>query len=68
MIYSRDQLHCLSKEIYCLRLKSWCAAFYCLFLVLAIPALHAEAKDKVIRVGMIGLDTSHVISFTKMIN
>lgn len=50
------------------RLVKGYAVFFCLFLVLSNPVRHADAKDKVIRVGMIGLDTSHVISFTKMIN
>ncbi|WP_298865846.1 Gfo/Idh/MocA family oxidoreductase [uncultured Gimesia sp.] len=68
MTFSRDKLYGLSKDIYCLHLKSWCVTFFSMFLILAIPALNTDAKDKVIRVGMIGLDTSHVISFTKMIN
>ena len=28
----------------------------------------ADAQEKIVRLGMIGLDTSHVVSFTKMIN
>jgi predicted dehydrogenase len=33
-----------------------------------IPSLDAHARQKVFRIGMIGLDTSHVIAFTKLIN
>ena len=64
----RDQLQWLSKYIYCLHLTNWYVAFNCLLVFLPISVCHADAKDKVIRVGMIGLDTSHVISFTKIIN
>ena len=28
----------------------------------------AQAEEKVFRIGMIGLDTSHVVAFTKVIN
>ena len=38
-----------------------------LIVFLAIP-LCAQAEEKVFRLGMIGLDTSHVIAFTKLIN
>lgn len=41
------------------------AALLLVFLVLSLTAA-AEAKD--LRLGMIGLDTSHVIAFTKLIN
>jgi len=33
-----------------------------------IPTLTAQAQQKVFRIGMIGLDTSHVTAFTKFIN
>ncbi|HCO94150.1 MAG TPA: dehydrogenase [Phycisphaerales bacterium] len=33
-----------------------------------IPTLDAQARQKVFRIGMIGLDTSHVTAFTKVIN
>jgi len=33
-----------------------------------IPTLDAQAQQKVFRIGMIGLDTSHVTAFTKAIN
>ena len=33
-----------------------------------IPSLDAQAQQKVFRIGMIGLDTSHVTAFTKFIN
>lgn len=36
--------------------------------VVARPAEAAEAEGKPIRVGMIGLDTSHVVAFTKILN
>jgi predicted dehydrogenase len=40
-----------------------------LFLVLATGALAQDApQEKPIRVGMIGLDTSHVIAFTQLLN
>jgi len=32
------------------------------------PALKGQSEDRVIRLGMIGLDTSHVTAFTKIIN
>ncbi|MGH7340487.1 MAG: Gfo/Idh/MocA family oxidoreductase, partial [Candidatus Rokuibacteriota bacterium] len=35
-------------------------------LALALPAFPQE--DKVLRLGMIGLDTSHVIAFTELLN
>lgn len=34
--------------------------------VVAIP--HADAQDKIMRIGMIGLDTSHCPAFAKLIN
>ena len=37
-------------------------------MVLVAPAFGARAEEKVFRIGMIGLDTSHVIAFTKLIN
>ncbi|MGI6416347.1 MAG: hypothetical protein ACOX1P_11815 [Thermoguttaceae bacterium] len=37
------------------------------FAALAAP-LAARSEEKVIRLGMIGLDTSHVIAFTSYIN
>ncbi len=33
-----------------------------------IPTLNAQAQQKVFRIGIIGLDTSHVTAFTKFIN
>ena len=33
-----------------------------------IPTLDVQAQQKVFRIGMIGLDTSHVTAFTKFIN
>jgi len=33
-----------------------------------IPTLDVQARQKVFRIGMIGLDTSHVTAFTKLIN
>jgi len=38
-----------------------------LIVLLTLP-LGAEAEEKVFRIGMIGLDTSHVTAFTKLIN
>jgi len=35
-------------------------------LIISLPA--AQAQQKVFRIGMIGLDTSHVVAFTKVIN
>lgn len=68
MTILRDLLRSQSKNSTRPRLVTWCVAFLCLFLIISDPVRPADAKDKVIRVGMIGLDTSHVISFTKMIN
>jgi len=36
--------------------------------IFLIPMLDAQAQQKVFRIGMIGLDTSHVTAFTKVIN
>jgi len=36
--------------------------------VVVAPVIRARAGQKVFRLGMIGLDTSHVIAFTKLIN
>ena len=36
--------------------------------ILLIPMLDAQARQKVFRIGMIGLDTSHVTALTKVIN
>jgi predicted dehydrogenase len=36
--------------------------------IFLMPAAEAQAEQKVFRLGMIGLDTSHVIAFTKLIN
>ncbi|UCG57370.1 MAG: Gfo/Idh/MocA family oxidoreductase [Phycisphaerales bacterium] len=36
--------------------------------VLAAVPFHVQAEEKVFRIGMIGLDTSHVIAFTRLIN
>ena len=40
--------------------------FLLVLLTASLPAAHAE--QKVFRLGMIGLDTSHVVAFTKVIN
>jgi len=37
-----------------------------ILLIVSLPA--AQAQEKVFRIGMIGLDTSHVVAFTKVIN
>lgn len=37
-------------------------------LLVLIPASLANAADDIIRIGMIGLDTSHCLHFTKLIN
>ena len=39
-----------------------------LLIALVTVAFEASAEEKVFRIGMIGLDTSHVIAFTKLIN
>ncbi len=39
-----------------------------LLVVIAMLPASAQAAEKVIRLGMIGLDTSHVTEFTKLIN
>ncbi len=39
-----------------------------LLVVIAMMPFEAQAQEKVFRLGMIGLDTSHVIAFTKLIN
>jgi predicted dehydrogenase len=39
-----------------------------LLIVLFTLPFEVEAREKVFRIGMIGLDTSHVIAFTKLIN
>jgi len=39
-----------------------------LLIVLLTLPFEVEAREKVFRIGMIGLDTSHVIAFTKVIN
>jgi predicted dehydrogenase len=39
-----------------------------LLAILLIPPLEAQARQKVFRIGMIGLDTSHVTAFTRLIN
>jgi len=36
--------------------------------IFLIPTLDVQARQKVFRIGMIGLDTSHVTAFTKLIN
>ena len=38
-----------------------------LSVIVALP-LVGQAEEKVIRLGMIGLDTSHVIAFTRYLN
>lgn len=39
-----------------------------LFAVVVMLPFEAQAQEKVFRLGMIGLDTSHVIAFTRIIN
>ncbi len=39
-----------------------------LLTVILTSAFQAKAEEKVFRIGMIGLDTSHVIAFTRQIN
>jgi predicted dehydrogenase len=39
-----------------------------LLVVVAMLPFGAQAQEKVFRLGMIGLDTSHVIAFTRLIN
>ena len=39
-----------------------------LSVVFLMLPVHAQAEEKVLRIGMIGLDTSHVIAFTRLIN
>lgn len=39
-----------------------------LLVVIAVLPFEAQAAEKVFRLGMIGLDTSHVTAFTKLIN
>ena len=39
-----------------------------LLAIFLTPMLDAQAQQKVFRIGMIGLDTSHVTAFTKFIN
>jgi len=39
-----------------------------LSVVFLVLPLYAQAQDAVFRIGMIGLDTSHVIAFTRLIN
>jgi predicted dehydrogenase len=47
----------------------WTAALTCLLCCIAVGGcLAAEETAKPIRVGMIGLDTSHVVMFAKMMN
>jgi predicted dehydrogenase len=36
--------------------------------IFLMPMIEAQAEQKVFRLGMIGLDTSHVIAFTQLIN
>ena len=44
-------------------------AFSWLFIVLVMSiSFETDGQEKVLRLGMIGLDTSHVVSFTKRIN
>ena len=39
-----------------------------LLIVLLTQSFEVEAREKVFRIGMIGLDTSHVTAFTRVIN
>ena len=41
---------------------------FVLLVMIAMLPFEAQAQQKVFRLGMIGLDTSHVIAFTKIIN
>jgi predicted dehydrogenase len=41
---------------------------FCLALIVVTPLTRAADDDKPLRVGIIGLDTSHVIAFTSVIN
>lgn len=41
---------------------------FALLIVIAMLPFGVQAQEKVFRLGMIGLDTSHVIAFTKLIN
>lgn len=62
------KLRWFSKAKFHRRLIHCVVAFFCVLIVFSVMPRQADAKDKLIRVGLIGLDTSHVISFTKMIN
>jgi len=39
-----------------------------LLIVFLVLPLYTQAEEKIFRIGMIGLDTSHVIAFTRLIN
>lgn len=43
-------------------------AILVLFVLFILTAITVSAEETVFRIGMIGLDTSHVINFTKIIN
>lgn len=40
----------------------------CISVAIGVGAASADAQDKIIRIGIIGCDTSHVPAFTKMFN
>ncbi len=44
------------------------SVFCCLLFFCAAACMGADSSAKVFRLGMIGLDTSHVIAFTKLLN
>jgi predicted dehydrogenase len=46
-----------------IRSLAWFAGF-----AMAVACLHVDAEDRVIRAGIVGCDTSHVIAFTEAIN
>ncbi|MCI0638904.1 MAG: Gfo/Idh/MocA family oxidoreductase [Gemmataceae bacterium] len=48
-------------------MKKLLAAFFGFTLLALVPLAHAQEK-KILRAGLIGLDTSHVIAFTKLLN
>ena len=48
-------------------LQAWGAHMVAVVLVVGLAGL-APAEDRLIRVGVIGLDTSHAVAFTKLLN
>ena len=46
-----------------------CIKLFVAFVLVSISVFQAEAEDTIsLKVGMIGLDTSHSIAFTKVLN